>query len=337
LKARSAEGVICAAQEGILRRNGNLRRTPNGKSLQPAPMKALRLLATTLTLASIGPATAADPSPSTRRLADEVIDVEKEFAAAFVVKQWPAFLDFVSDDAEIYAGGKFVSAREAYTDLASRTAGQPPITLDWRPSRVEVACSGDLAWSTGPVRRVDVKGEHASHYVTVWVRGSGGRWVWIYDRGSPQQDPAEKVVKAEGRMSLPDCRGPLRSSGGGAASVAEAERRLFEALRTGAAPARWLAPDVRLHRYGRPPIIGSKPALQLIRAEPRILSYIRRAGRVSADGTLAYNYGTVQWVEGERGHQAGAYLQIWRRTMGGWRLVLDQITPETPPERLAPA
>jgi len=64
---------------------------------------------------------------------------------------------------------------------------QPPFS--WEPDQVEVLASGQLALSTGPVR--DPQGQVVARFNSVWQRGADGRWLVVFDKGSPPDPPAK--------------------------------------------------------------------------------------------------------------------------------------------------
>lgn len=288
-------------------------------------------------MTSLGATLCAARAPARDPVA-EIVATESAFAQSFAQSGWLAFIDFAADEAVWYDPPGFQPAKPLYRRLVSAPGSVPALSLDWWPSRVEVACSGDLAWSTGPVIRIDARGTRFSHYVTVWARGTSGEWRWIFDRGNPELKPAveKKGARVAGRMSSPRCERGLR--GDAAVPPAAQEQQLFARLRSGKPiPESFAARDVRVHRFGRLPAEGRRAWLAALAAEPRPVSHAPAGGRVSSDGELAFSFGSLAWTDPARGAQQGAYLHIWRRHRTGWELVLDQVTMATPPVAAGPA
>jgi ketosteroid isomerase-like protein len=60
-------------------------------------------------------------------------------------------------------------------------------------------------------------------------------------------------------------------------------------------------------------------------------------GDVSRSGDLGYTYGSYRTSGAAGAPVAGYYLRIWRwQPESGWKVVLDQLTPNPPP-RPAPS
>jgi ketosteroid isomerase-like protein len=55
--------------------------------------------------------------------------------------------------------------------------------FSWAPETVEVLHSGDLAFSSGPVR--NPAGERVGTFNSVWRRERDGRWQIVFDKGCP--------------------------------------------------------------------------------------------------------------------------------------------------------
>ena len=59
----------------------------------------------------------------------------------------------------------------------------PQAPFSWQPDQVEVLASGQLALSTGPV--LDPSGKVVARFNSIWQRQPDGRWLVIFDKGSP--------------------------------------------------------------------------------------------------------------------------------------------------------
>lgn len=117
---------------------------------------------------------------------EEIRQAEAGFAAmAAQAGIKDAFLAYAAEDAVLNRGGKLIRGRDeiaAYFD--SQTLKD--VRLEWSPSFIDVAASGDMAYTYGPFTfsAVDTAGvpvELAGHFHTVWKRQADGSWKFVYD------------------------------------------------------------------------------------------------------------------------------------------------------------
>lgn len=157
-------------------------------------MAAALILAAALVaaLAAATPAAPADPAA--------VLAAERAFAAdgaAMGVRD--SFVKHAVPDAVMIAAEP--------TTVSALYGAQPPgkpkdePLLAWWPAFAGVSRSGDFGFTTGPV---EVGGQRAGHYFTVWKRQPDGAWKWIYDGGTnaPSKDepaPGADLVWTYGR------------------------------------------------------------------------------------------------------------------------------------------
>lgn len=139
--------------------------------------------------------------PPDTRAADEtaIREAEAGWVKATAAKDVDAAISFLSEDAMEFAPGKpVISGREALRKSWLETMSAPDTSLAWKPTRVEVARSGDLAISTGSYEysMKDPKGklvQDRGKYVTVWKKQPNGAWkayIDIYNSDLPA--PAAK-------------------------------------------------------------------------------------------------------------------------------------------------
>ena len=258
--------------------------------------------------------------------AGDIAAAERSFAAmAEAEGTGRAFTAWAAEDAVIFAPGP-VSAKAAYADPRHRFARH----LAWWPAYVGIARSGDLGFSTGPFNYE--RGQAQGWYFSVWRREPDGRWRWVLDHGTPTdtasgQDAASAVAMAPpGRASAWPSKARYE--------VAAADARLAAGL---AADARAALPaalwdDARLMRVGPQPAVGRIAFAAAARAGPATIGAARIGGGVSSAGDLAWTYGSARWsVAGKP--VAGHYVRIWQRRAGGWRILIDELTPMPPPGR----
>jgi ketosteroid isomerase-like protein len=73
----------------------------------------------------------------------------------------------------------------------------PADRLTWKPVKIEVADSGDLAYSLGTwqLQGKDQKGNDVTQtgkYITIWKKQKDGSWKVVADTGTVDPPPAAK-------------------------------------------------------------------------------------------------------------------------------------------------
>lgn len=120
----------------------------------------------------------------------EVFAAERAFAKSMADRDFAAFGKLIAADTLFFGNTKVHRGRDAVLAAWKGFFEGPQAPFSWEPDQVEVLDSGQLAWSTGPVR--DPKGQVIARYNSVWQRGADGRWLIIFDKGSPADPPAPK-------------------------------------------------------------------------------------------------------------------------------------------------
>ncbi len=119
-------------------------------------------------------------------LKQEIIDAESDFARMAGEKGLKvAFVEFAAVNAVIKRGGEIIKGRN---DIGKYYAGQTKgnAKLAWEPQYIDVAASGDLAYTYGPytysfLDSLDNAIESTGFFHTVWKRQPGGAWKFVYD------------------------------------------------------------------------------------------------------------------------------------------------------------
>ena len=161
---------------------------------------ALAALSLLIVSAQAAPAAKpADPAP--------VLAAERAFAArAAVVGMSPSFLEYMTDDAVIFAPDPIL-ARAFYGAVPVGKAPKDGGTLlNWWPNFAGMARSGDLGFTTGPAT---INGKRGLFYVTVWVRQKDGGWKWVYDGGIDADGAAAPGPEAASMLLPPGEAKPL--------------------------------------------------------------------------------------------------------------------------------
>ena len=120
----------------------------------------------------------------------EVFAAERAFAKSMADRDFAAFGKLIAADTLFFGNTKVHRGRDAVLAAWKGFFEGPQAPFSWEPDQVEVLDSGQLALSTGPVR--DPKGQVIARYNSIWQRGADGRWLIIFDKGSPADPPAPK-------------------------------------------------------------------------------------------------------------------------------------------------
>lgn len=113
----------------------------------------------------------------------EVLAAERAFARSMAERDFAAFGRLVAEDTLFFAGRDVLRGKAAVLEGWKGFFDGPVAPFSWEPDQVEVLASGQLALSTGPVR--NPKGEPIARFNSIWQRQPDGRWLVIFDKGSP--------------------------------------------------------------------------------------------------------------------------------------------------------
>jgi hypothetical protein len=286
---------------------------------ETAMRKTILALALSGLLAAAGASAAAtaaakpgDPAP--------VLAAEHGFAArAADVGMAPSFLEYMTDDAIIFAPDPIL-ARAFYSGLAPRKSPKEGGTLlAWWPNFAGVARSGDLGFTTGPAT-ID-GGKPGLFYFTVWARQKDGGWKWIYDGGidadgagapGPGSTPLALPAGDAKRLAPDVAMDQVRTAEIALAAHAKAD--------TVAAYKTVLSADARVQGSSAGPATTPGAIDKELAKRAKTIAFGPIGGSASKAGDLAWTYGDARWASG-RGH----YVRIWQRRTGKWALVFDQI------------
>lgn len=264
-------------------------------------------------------AVAADRMPEL----DKVVASERAFAArAQQVNARQAFVEFFATDAILYAPFPV----RAFPQL--REGPDWGVNIQWRPIAAGISGAGDIGYTTGPSEYRRVPSEppvRYGHYTSVWQRQADGRYLVQIDIGI--NHPAPTVPLAEWRRppdpptALPGLAPAKLASA--LSALRELDARIGAMPGSGAALADVFADDVRLHRGGRLPVSGRAQALLDLAVHKESLSWVPEGVVVAESGDLGYAYGRGRST-GAAPVDAGelAYLNIWQRRGGKWRLIV---------------
>jgi len=128
---------------------------------------------------------------------EAIARAETEFEKARADRGLQGWLSFFADDtADFVPGGPFTFTKEEMRTRLQKTF-DPADQLTWKPLRIEVAGSADLAYSLGTwqLKGKDPKGNDVTQtgkYITVWKKQKDGSWKVVADTGTVDPPPAPK-------------------------------------------------------------------------------------------------------------------------------------------------
>jgi ketosteroid isomerase-like protein len=126
-------------------------------------------------------------SAQTNRTATDAIrKADQDWLRVFAAKDLKQSVDFVLADGSVLApNAPIANGPEAIGKLFAGFFSLPELKIEWTPTKVDVARSGELGYSTGNYRMSfkDPTGktvEDHGKYVTLWKQ-QGGKWKVAYD------------------------------------------------------------------------------------------------------------------------------------------------------------
>lgn len=114
------------------------------------------------------------------------------FAQAVAARDRELFASFIAEDATFLGGGLTQGRDAIVVDWGIFFAVGGGATITWEPHTVEVAASGDLAYTLGTfeVRATGPDGRPqrtTGTYVSIWRKHTDGSWKVVVDGGTPPQ------------------------------------------------------------------------------------------------------------------------------------------------------
>jgi ketosteroid isomerase-like protein len=123
---------------------------------------------------------------TSEQLQEEVRKAELEFAQ-MAAKEGiaEAFYFYADENAVLNRNNQLIDGKEAIKSYMSKT-DYKNITLEWKPTKIEVAESGDLAYTFGDYTYSKMKEDGSVDtqkgiFHTVWKRQENGAWRYVWD------------------------------------------------------------------------------------------------------------------------------------------------------------
>lgn len=109
-------------------------------------------------------------------------DLDTQWSAAAEAKDLDKIVSYYSDDAAVMApNAPSATTKEAIRNTWKEVTVSPGASVSWKPTKVEVAKSGDLACVSGTYEETmaDASGKPVKDhgkYVEVWEKQGDGKW-----------------------------------------------------------------------------------------------------------------------------------------------------------------
>src|SRR5262245_12499309 len=110
---------------------------------------------------------------------EKLITLDREWSGT--TKDPAKFLTYYASDATAYPQGMPKVTGQALKDTFMQMAGSPGFALEFAPTKVEVASSGDVGWTTGTYKMTMNGSTDAGKYVAVWRKQQDGSWKVVED------------------------------------------------------------------------------------------------------------------------------------------------------------
>src|SRR5262245_59030752 len=130
---------------------------------------------------SLAIVTATAHADSQAELAQQVRDAETAFARSMADRSLDAFASLVAQDAVFFGRDKATHGKEAVVASWKPLFDGKDAPFSWASEQVEVAQSGTLAHSSGPV--YDREGKRVGTFNSIWRREADGSWKVVFDKG----------------------------------------------------------------------------------------------------------------------------------------------------------
>jgi uncharacterized protein (TIGR02246 family) len=166
-------------------------------------MKRFSQVAMCSLLLAIGCSQSPPPEPKDMRAEDEatIRKLDEAWSQAASSKQLDAVVSYYSDDASLLPPGEpTITDKEAIRKAWEGLLTAPNSSLHWDATKVEVARSGDLAYSQGTYEMMfdDAKGKplvDRGKYLEVWKKQVDGSWKAVSDAFSSDTPAPVPVAK----------------------------------------------------------------------------------------------------------------------------------------------
>ena len=116
--------------------------------------------------------------------ADEILNADRAFSnMSRQVGMKKAFLEYIDNDGTLLRPNHLPIVGAEAIDFLS-LVNDSAYTLTWKPTKAEIAKSGDLGYSFGVYELITKDTTLKGTYVSIWKKQSDGAWKFVLDSGN---------------------------------------------------------------------------------------------------------------------------------------------------------
>jgi ketosteroid isomerase-like protein len=258
--------------------------------------------------------------PKLKEEVQKIIETEKAFAKASTEKGTKvAFQEFLAKESIIFDKNMPVNGSEFWQNTDFKGI------LDWQLSTVEIAGSGDLAYTTGNWQHhnetISDKPAVSGSFLSLWKKQNDGTWKVVLDVGITQPSMAIGNITENYPTFKP---AELKNQ------VVLAERMVFmndhfywKNAKTSLNPFEpHLSQNIKLFRKDQKPILGKENAKMFLKKSyDKSIVYTGLKAISSNAGDLVCVYGVISG-----GGKSGSYVRIWKQeAKDSWKIVVEMV------------
>ena len=139
----------------------------------------------------------------TKAIEQALRDLDAQWSAAAAAKDLEKTISFYSENALVLpTNAPAATTKDTIRNTWKDLLASPGVAISWKTAKVEVARSGDIAYTTGTYELTmnDASGKpinDSGKYVEVWKKQTDGKWkvavdIWNSDLPPSAAAPAEK-------------------------------------------------------------------------------------------------------------------------------------------------
>lgn len=226
-----------------------------------------------------------------------------------------AFLEYLADDCVMF-NPLPVNGKELYRKGTERRS-----LLSWKPTRVEIAASGDYGFSTGPWEIRTAKNDTPAaygHFFSIWKKQRNGDWRVAldlgirYPEGKKEREALQISVSQNAKTDI---------HGHATAGVLAAEKSFARAAAVRSLSDAYdlhASETIRVYRDGHFPAEGKSRGKKLATADAPGYSFNLLDTDLAPSGDLGYTYGVAVTPEKD----SSLFVRVWRLERE-WKLAID--------------
>lgn len=230
-----------------------------------------------------------------------------------------SFLAFLSDDCVMF-NPLPVNGKELY-----RNGPERKNILSWKPTRVEIAASGDYGFSTGPWEIRTAKNDTPAaygHFFSIWKKEKNGDWKVALDLGIsyPKEKMEQEALQI--RTSTQHKNATKTNSNITLLEIEKSFSRTAAVRSLTDAYEHYASEKIRVYRDGHFPAEGKTKGKDLATLDAKNSSFTALAANTASSGDLGYTYGVAVTPEKD----SSLFVRVWRLEKE-WKIAIDILKP----------